>query len=389
MRLRLGKYIYAPIKIEKFDWLLIIGLTLAPMVALRVWKVGPGEVLCLLWGLKSLRRGKISSSNLSRFAVSFIAALLMGSLCGYIIAPEELDKFGVFTWIYLLGIAVLIFEGLRDNTLAYNEKLLSVFARVSAIWYLFLYVYSITVSRNLFGVSLWFGGGRFTGGGRNPHQVAVFFTGMSFVLLRKVLKKEDPITNLFLCLISWFLLWQTDSSTGKMSVAVGLFVMLYLNLIEAYPHQKFGLTVAMVSFAFVVVVLGFPIWMRLFLNWVGSDENGMGRFEIFATFPAAIIKSPIFGLGPGTHAVYGTYEFHNTYLDILAATGLVGVLIFAIHSLRVFRRVLKADWSLFPIVVTLYAYGLAGFAMRRLIYWGLMAFVLALAQQQGRSIVKK
>jgi hypothetical protein len=34
------------LNIEKWDWLLIIGLVFAPMTSLRIGKVGPGEVLC-------------------------------------------------------------------------------------------------------------------------------------------------------------------------------------------------------------------------------------------------------------------------------------------------------------------------------------------------------
>ena len=54
-------------------------------------------------------------------------------------------------------------------------------------------------------------------------------------------------------------------------------------------------------------------------------------------------------------------EFHNTYLEILAMTGVVGFFIFAKFSLRIYR-VLKSDYTLYLIVLPLYAYGLAGFS---------------------------
>ena len=36
-------------KIQSIDWILIIGIVLSPMTEFRIWKVGPGEILCLSW----------------------------------------------------------------------------------------------------------------------------------------------------------------------------------------------------------------------------------------------------------------------------------------------------------------------------------------------------
>ncbi len=112
--------------------------------------------------------------------------------------------------------------------------------------------------------------------------------------------------------------------------------------------------------------------------------------EIFRTIGIALKKNPIFGLGPGGHAYDGTMEFHNTYLEILAMTGVVGFFIFAKFSLRIYR-VLKSDYTLYLIVLPLYAYGLAGFSMRRLVYWNLIVLAVVLAQKKGKgeNLVKR
>ena len=39
-------------KIQSIDWILIIGIVLSPMTEFRIWKVGPGEILCLCWGMR-------------------------------------------------------------------------------------------------------------------------------------------------------------------------------------------------------------------------------------------------------------------------------------------------------------------------------------------------
>ena len=49
MRIRIGTRLWNTKYIESRDWILLIGLSLAPMTGLRIWKIGPSEVLCLLW----------------------------------------------------------------------------------------------------------------------------------------------------------------------------------------------------------------------------------------------------------------------------------------------------------------------------------------------------
>ena len=86
-------------------------------------------------------------------------------------------------------------------------------------------------------------------------------------------------------------------------------------------------------------------------------------------------------LGPGVHGSDGTIEFHNTYLEILACSGAIGGVFFVLYTIRCIRKLWNADWTLIPIIVSIYAYGIAGFAMRRLAYWCVMVFVTVIAKQ--------
>lgn len=381
MRVRIGKRVYIPARIKLFDWILVVGLALAPMTGLRIWKVGPAEVLCLFWGIKGLFKGKLASNELNRFFFPFFGALLVGSLVGYFVAPQEQDVSGLAVWLYLGLTATLIYEGLRKNSLEYNEKLLFVLAQVGVLWYLFLFIYSRTVSMTFLGAPLWYSARRFSGGGTNPHQVAVFFCGIGFVFLRKALNGEHRLRCILFFVLSCYLLWCTESSTGKMAVALGVFTAVYFALAEVMPERKLVIRGVLAVSIIVIGVVGAAFWKSLFMDWVAEDKNGLGRFVIFASFPSAFIRSPVFGLGPGVHGINGSIEFHNMYLELLAATGLVGGAVFAVFTGRLMKKTLRADWSLFPILIALYAFGFAGFAVRRLIYWGLTAFVLVLSEQ--------
>ena len=55
---------------------------------------------------------------------------------------------------------------------------------------------------------------------------------------------------------------------------------------------------------------------------------------------------------------------------------------FVIYTVRIFKLTLRSDWRLLVILISMYTYGLAGFAMRRLVYWGILTFVLVIAEKR-------
>lgn len=130
-----------------------------------------------------------------------------------------------------------------------------------------------------------------------------------------------------------------------------------------------------------IAVIGFNSFYSFFICWVSKDANGLGRFDIFSTFPNAYLKSPLVGLGPGVHGRDGLIEFHNTYFEVLAASGLFGGIVFLLFSIRISKKAILADWRLFIVIVSMYAYGLAGFAMRRLVFWGVISFIVTISDQ--------
>ena len=381
MRITAGTKIWESARIEWMDWLLIIGLTLAPMTGLRIWKVGPGEVLCLLWGIQHLFRSKSLKSSMFLFFVPFLLAMGAGSIAGYIIAPEELTIDGLLTWIYLAVTAISLYEGLKTKTLEYNETLLFTFAEIATLWNLFLFLYSRFVRNTLFGAPLWYHGVRFSGGGTNPHQIAILLCGLTFVFLRSFLKKQKRFRSLVFMVACIYLMLMTASSTGILAIAFGLAVTAYFFIADLFPRRKFSALVVLTVLIFLVVLIFARLLYRQFMDWVAEDKNGMGRFGIFSSFGESFIRSPLFGLGPGVHGRGGMIEFHNTYLEILAATGVVGGIVFIVYTFGLFRKTLAADWKLFVVIASMYAYGLASFAMRRLVFWGLIVFSLVISEQ--------
>lgn len=369
-------------RIRHWDWLLVIGIVLAPMTGLRIWKAGPAEVLCLLWTMKYFPRRYLRVNDTLKFFSSFLTVMFIGMMVCRVAAPGETRTVGYLTWLYLAYIAIAIYEILHRNSEAYNERLLQLVAECSVLWYLLLYFYSVTVSRYFLGAPLWYANYRYSGGGTNPHQVAVLMCAVLFVLIRDAKQRHRVLLNLLLAYGAVFIIVQAKSSTGYVSIALGALMEIYFfgSSRTSSKRRKAALLFAELTLAILVVVLFRARISRMLYDWIASDQNGLGRLTIFASIGDCFRKSPLVGLGPGVHGMNGTIEFHNTYLELIAATGIIGCLAFVIYTVRLVKK-LMVDTSLLPILVAIYAYGLAGFAMRRLAYWGTLMMILVISEQ--------
>ena len=196
---------------------------------------------------------------------------------------------------------------------------------------------------------------------------------------------KNRFRNAILFILAVFLESETKSSTGLAAIVAGLFVLviiLTVNRVESkYKRTAYLIFEGVISL--LVAVLFYHKIYDVLYEWVANDSNGLGRFYIWSSFKAAFIKSPIFGLGPGMHAISysGMKEFHNSYLEIIAATGIIGFLAFAIMTYQSVKKIVIGDRTLLPILFSLYMYSMAGFAFRRLAYWIVYVFIVALAMR--------
>lgn len=374
-------------KIRTWDWLLILGLTIAPMTGLRIWKIGPAEVLTFIWCLRFFPRGRVSNGALMRFFLVFLGSMAIGTIMGLFLAPEEAELADWPTWLYLMFVALGMYQGLRYNELAYNEKLLTRFATLATLLQLLLYIMAESGVRTVFGAPLWFYY-RYSGGGTNPHQVAVMMCGLTFVFAREILNKRHLLWNLLLLIGSITVLLATQSSTGVMSLAMGLLLelLVYINRMTGGRRGRAIAIIIELIVGVILLLVFYRLLYRFAYTWISNDSNGLGRLEIFSNIRNTFAQDPLFGLGPGIHSKSGSrlIEYHNTYLEILAASGLVGLTAFLIFTVRLLRKMAN-DTTFLPAITAMYAYGFAGFAMRRLVYWGIVVFVLVICEQKSQQ----
>lgn len=371
--------------IKIWDWLLIATAILAPMTSLRFGsKIGPGELAIFIWSLRVIDYRSIRITYLERFFIAFLFAILIGSFCGLLIAPNELSRSGWRTWVFLAVISHALICYLNRSSKEYITRLFNVICIASTLVQFLLYEYSVNVSRSFMGLQIWYSS-RYSGGGSNPHQVALPLCGFAFWFAYKVLK-EKKIIYAPLAYFSFFLMKQTQSSTGEASVYLSfvvLFVLWVLHLEQSRSRKIMFLLIG----AVVAVGLAYIFRNKLYnlaYDWISADKNGWGRFRLWSELGRTFKKSPFFGLGVGCHTYLTNSsrmgEFHNSYFDILAATGLFGFFIFSLFTYRLVSKILRNEPMLLPIILVLYGYNIAGFAVRRLPYWIITVFVLAIVE---------
>ena len=387
MIVKAGPHIWKGSHIEPRDWLLIVGLILSPMTGLRIAKVGPAEVLCLLWSLRYFPQKTISVNIIFRFFCIFLGAMFIGTMWCLIISPQEVVFNHWFTWLYLSLIAIGMYRGLRSNALDYNIRLFDQFSKGAAVWYLFLFFYSKLVRRSFLGAPLWYYGYRFTGGATNPHQIAVLMCGLSFCFIRNFLNRKQPIINGIFAIICIYLEIQTATSTGIAALVLSFAATIYIATGHILAGRKGRFVVYTIETLIIIgaVIIGYRYFYRSIYSWILSDRNGLGRLNLIRQIGTSFKKGPIFGLGPGVHALDmsgNVKEYHNTYLEIIAATGIIGVAAFINLTVHTVKNMM-ADDLFIPVLIAIYAYGVGGFAMRRLAYWGLFIFILVISEQMN------
>lgn len=382
-------------KIKKWDWLLIISLVLAPMTELRIWKIGPAELLIFIWSIKHISlfmKSNIKNHMLS-FWIAFLSIIVVSSIYGEIFFSQQTSPIGILTYLFFAYISSVIFLVFIENDNLYIKKVLI----NSMFLYLFVYggffLISLTGSQSVFGINLWYGTYRFSPGAHNPHQIAMPLLAMSFVALMFFIRSNGFLKKTLYLVVTvalWLVGNQTNSDTYHFATVFSILGLLLLFVVYMNRSKKEKIVVSLLLIggvtALMLIFLN-PI-TRYFMDWIYSDPNGPGRIRIFMSIFDTLSKNPLIGLGPGVHALNGAIEYHNTYLEIIAMSGLLGFILFVIFTIKSVKLI-KYDYVLILLLLPLYSYGFAGFAFRRLVYWIIFTLVISLQKAEKVTQLRK
>lgn len=165
----------------------------------------------------------------------------------------------------------------------------------------------------------------------DPNFIGIPFVAASSLVLDNILNKKRKIINLVLYLVIVIAIVYTASKSNFICLAVSNILVLF-NFIHK-RNIKLGLRILGLMLFLVIVIYGIRFisieyadqWARM----SSFGENGdNGRYALWERAFSVFWNSPLFGNGLG-HMVssYGKAT-HNTYLQVLCETGIIGSLLF-------------------------------------------------------------
>lgn len=180
---------------------------------------------------------------------------------------------------------------------------------------------------------------RFSGSVFDPNYFSMTVVASIPLAITLIIKERYPFLKMLWIFSILFLIFSiilSQSRTGLFSVTV-VFLYTVFFLLQRKRKEVFFIAVPL-----VIIIIAIPsvFWYRLFLFWqsvstnIKADYSTVHRFLLLSSAFDVFIKNPIFGVGLGNFeaiaARYTQYPMvcHNTYLEIAANLGLLGLIPF-------------------------------------------------------------
>ena len=191
-------------------------------------------------------------------------------------------------------------------------------------------------------------------------------------------------------------------STSRGGILCGILAVVGTDIYARFQmtnHRKYNLVYFGCAALFLsAIVLSFDMikpFIEFTVNrfFIGDDLNGFssGRIELYRLAVEAFLSSPITGIGTTLTVVYDvTPWYHSTLFDTLAATGIVGTVMFVIHMFQKYRLLFKnrKDPFVFFVFIGFICSGLYGMidvAYYNMIWLMMFAIILAVVEVQVKS----
>ncbi len=222
------------------------------------------------------------------------------------------------------------------------------------------------------------------------------------LLLGILISSRNALARIFLFILSGlylYCIYLTQSRGGMLCAA------LILPLSFMFIARKKLIKIIAVIFCAVVFVFAYTHSSRLSTTGdYKSDESAMGRVEVWADALAGIRQHPIFGFGKDQFTEHYARAPHNSYLQVVAELGLVGLYLWIALfyvSLKDLKNAAMGDWSdqlniiSKALQVSLFAYLFGSLFSSNAYYvtlYILFAITIAVcrtAYKQGSNLVRK
>jgi hypothetical protein len=396
------------------DWLLIWGLILAPMTALRIYKFGPGEILLIAWMLGVLVENKKSSetrgrlsiklNSISIYQVANLVFMFVGMMVNFLLYQELKGIGAIFTFFFshtfMLLFVVQLFRYLETRSVVNINRLLRKLVICGAVSYGILFFYAEYISNSLFGYYLWMGKHyRFRGFSFNPHQIAMITCAgvfLSLYLLGETSSKKQKILYAIVTGIWFWISLSTKSDTMTLCYVICLAYILFMKFVKIGKEKKssgYRDYLILVLFGIMSALIISPVLYGLLSDFISSAGNGLGRLTLWRDAFGQLIEKPLgflVGLGPGGNTGHimptgSEAEAHNTYVQLCLNSGVL-ICLFHIYTIvGIIKKPYYKNVYLVSAVLFFLLYGIGGNMNRRVLVWFTYAICAILFEKNSEE----
>ncbi len=247
----------------------------------------------------------------------------------------------------------------------------------------------------------------------NPNQLAMGIAQMAAVVIAHLINNKKRIIDYFLIIILISILFLTGSRSGIIAVLL-CFIMVYIIAIRKTVSRKKKVRniVGIILLCGIVYFIYFYLKERIsFLMYRFTYENiiathGTSRMDVWiAILAKALPGHYLFGIGFDPLNAYSAVKTingighgsHNLIVEILAKSGIMGMIIFLTFFIRLFRKIaqnLRQHSELFmpfAMIITIIINGIGEDVLTGRFLWygaGLVYMILNSSQKEVVQIGK-
>lgn len=374
---------------------LALVLTTATQLRWGGLPIGFGELMLVVWlivvGFQIIKQKRIPlSSPLKLFLVFWSVVLILlfaGWLVGFFqgVADVRAGTHNLFAYLFVCLITLTAIIYLDNEQVITIGKLVLIFAVVGLVP---LWIYG-QFFNEIGPLNIWYGGSRFLGWAVDPNQTAILITPLPFIALYYYRQSHTFIHKIvFMALLVGALVLGigTDSDSLKVAWVGAIVVYFFLALLVrgSLSYLKLVLVSAIILFICCtgIFVFGSKIYASVeYMYYLG--DQGPVRLALWANGLHATSNSLLVGFGPGAYSgvqePFSGSECHNTFIDWMTNTGVVGfLLLFFLLAFIFVKAILRRTNEVVAVLTTLIIVSLFLYVIRHPVWWFYLLWTISL-----------
>lgn len=358
--------------------------------------IGMGEILLLICCIALLSRKRssdamdmVSYRMMRQFWILMFIALFIGTVVNIFMIGYGIFFRTLIAYIFCCFVCITLAKFCTCKDI---YDIVYKIVQIGIIFFFFLYLYGTYVDSSLFGMELFYGRIRFTGGAKNPNQTALFFSVIPFFSFYRF--KEEFSKQKLLKAVWWGLLTITSVYLGCATKSEAIFGAWIIGLIFALYRLLFikikSLVnrICLVLFTVGIILLLFfqKIYDYIYIWLEGLDKDG-SRQQLWVDGIIVFKDSFFLGLGPGSYSgPSNTWEAHNTLIDFAVQGGILAVICLLVLFYKSYKGI-QYDIIISAGVIVLFAFTMAHFAGRQPIYYLYIIMFISMRSRHAEKMI--